>query len=233
MTAHYIMSKMLFHIILFISIARCNLTANGAETIQGYQAAESELNAPRPRVTKVFWGKETNGVKAGLSVAYYSPDSFEYFKKEPGTIPIRCFPLLMYNNTNSGKLNSDTAVFDLPPLEGRCQLDLADDHGDSVKKTRKCEALGKVAPQVYRPSANPLTGITVDTGWRPYRYILVTNQARDLAPPLILQDYFRIANSGKYRLHFELCGFRVSGPGTNELQHFPPVDAEIQVTLPQ
>lgn len=124
-------------------------------------------------------------------------------------------------------------IFDLPPLESRCQLRLTDEKGNLVGKTKEGEALGRTDPHVYKPSPNPVTGVTIDTGWRPMRYMLFSNQSRDLAPPLVLRDYFKITNSGKFFLHFELFAFKVAGLDTNELVRFPPVDAEIHVVLPQ
>ena len=191
---------------------------------------KSELHAPSPSVCKVFWGMETNGIKAGLSIGYYSSSKFEYFTSDPKAIPIRCFPQLHNSNTNNGNLDSDLAVFDLPTsLESRYRLDLRDEKGNLVEKTKKGEALGKITPHAYKPSPSPFTGVTIDTGWRPARYMLFSNQSRDVSPPLVLQDYFKITNSGVFHLHFEMCAFKVISSETNELIQFPSVDAKIDI----
>jgi len=218
--------------IALIALAiECICFENGAAGLRLNQKAGIELNAPRPDTTRLFWGAETNKVKAGLSVGYYSETAFRYFKGDADSIPIRCFPLLHNENTNTGVLDSNLLVFDMPLSDNGIRLDLIDDNGNPVNKTEKCKMLGKTAPTFYKPSPDPRTGVTVDTGWRPTRCMLLSNQSKGIGSPLFLDDYFQITNSGKYHLRFGLCAFKSVGAGTNELVHFPVVDAEIEVQL--
>lgn len=88
------------------------------------------------------------------------------------------------------------------------------------------KALGSTAPQPYKPPH-------INTGYRPGKLILQSREVRELLPPLMLQDYFKITNSGKYHLHFEMCVFKpeVEDINKEELIYFPPVDVEIEIEL--
>ena len=116
----------------------------------------------------------------------------------------------------------------LPAIESRYRLELTDEKGNAVKKTTKGKSLGKPVPQ----SSSPAAGVRINTGWHAGTYILVAKEVRGL-PEFVLQDYFRINDSGKYRLHFEMSAFKPSSNDAEKLEfvHFPPVDVEIQINL--
>lgn len=194
------------------------------------EAMQAELHGahPKPQSLKIFWGADTNNIKAGLVVDYYSSQAFQTLTDDSSSIPIRCFPLLCNDNTN----NSDLLLLDLPSVKSRYKMDLTNDQGNAVSKTAEGESLGKAIPTFYRPSPNRLTGVTIDTGWRPARYTLFPEQPRNLEPPILLQNYFKITNSGKYHLHFEMTAFQVDpAKGAEAIIYFPPVDAEIDIQI--
>jgi hypothetical protein len=171
----------------------------------------------------IYWGAETNGVKAGLYI--------EILHGLPGLtnhVPIQCHPLLYNNSTNNGNLAPDMLLLYLPAIESRYRLELADENGNAVKKTTKGKALGKPVTQ----SSSPATGVRINTGWHPGTCILAAKEVRGL-PEFMLQDYFKISDSGKYRLHFEMSALKPIPNETEkvDLVHFPPVDVEIQINL--
>jgi len=51
----------------------------------------------------------------------------------------------------------------------------------------------------------------------------------------MLQDYFKINDSGTYHLHFEMSALKPSPNDADkvELIRFPPVDVEVQISLKQ
>jgi hypothetical protein len=216
-----------FLIVILIESVRCaDLMLVGNS---GNVEFESELHAPNPQTWKVYWGSETNEAKAGLSIGYYSSQAFQYFSSSPNSIPIRCFPLLYDNSTN----NSQLPIFDLPSVKSRYRMELTDEKGNKLQKTEQGVALGKIAPIPYKSSPAPLTGVSTGNGWRATMRTLLPKQAQSLQPPFLLQDYFKITNSGIYHLHFEMCAFRLdpNDMDKEELIHFPPIDAEIEIKL--
>ena len=142
--------------------------------------------------------------------------------------------LLLYNtNTNNVTIKPNMTILFAPPLEDRCRLELRDENGKEVEKTAKGKALGKTTPQPYRIKPNS-DGVIIDTGWRPGTVFLLSREVRELTPPLLLSDYFKIKNAGKYHLHCELLIFKMHGNDKKEqdLISFPPVNAEIEIKNP-
>ncbi len=172
----------------------------------------------------IYWGAETNGVKAGLYI--------ETLHGLPGLtnrVPIQCHPLLYNSSTNNGNLGPGMLMFYLPAIENRYRLEFTDEKGKAVEKTAKGKALGKPFTQ----SSNPTTGVRINTGWRrKEQFILLAKEERGL-PEFLLQDYFKINDSGRYHLHFEMSALKPSPNDADkvELVHFPPVDVEIQINL--
>jgi hypothetical protein len=120
-----------------------------------------------------------------------------------------------------------------PPLEDRCRLELKDENGKEVEKTAKGRMLGKRTPQPYRVKPNS-DGAVNDTGWRPGKINLMSREVRELTPPLLLSDYFKIKSPGKYQLHCEMLIFKPHGDDINKLDliSFPTVNAEIEIKRP-
>jgi hypothetical protein len=191
-------------------------------SVRNVTADEPKNSTVQPASEGTYWGAETNGVKAGLYI--------EKLHGLPGLtnhVPIQCHPLLYNSSTNNGNLGPGMLMLYLPAIESRYQLDLTDEKGNAVKKTAKGKSLGK---PVTQPSI-PTTGI--NTGWRrKEQFILLAREERGL-PELKLQDYFKINDSGKYHLHFEMSVFKPSPNDADkvELIRFPPVDVEVQISL--
>jgi len=172
----------------------------------------------------VYWGAETNSVKAGLYI-----EKLQSLASLSNHVPIQCHPLLYNSSTNNGNLGTGMLMYYLPAIESRYRLELTDEKGKAVKKTAKGKALGKPFTQ---PS-NPTSGIGINTGWRrKEKFILLAKEERGL-PEFLLQDYFKINDSGRYHLHFEMSALKPSPNDADkvELVHFPPVDIEIQISL--
>lgn len=223
---HYISIGTVF--VALVAAVRCADSINKGSLNTNMGLTES--HEPTLLDRKIYWGAETNGIKAGLSI---EQDSIRSSTNATGHIPIRFTPLLYNDSTNNGNVTPTMLILDLPPLfESRYRLELTDEKGISVPKTSKGKAFGKTAPQPYRLIPNRVTGVIIDTGWRPARYILLPKQVRGLQPTLVLQDYFKITTSGKYHLHFEVFAFKPIDTDTNELIHFPPVNAEIEIKNP-
>ena len=196
-----------------------------------YRSRYDEFHAPLPRTSTVFWGSDTNGLKAGLSMGYYSGQSFQYFTRRSDAIPIRCFLVMDYNGTNFGHGFKDVLILDLP--QKPCyQLDLQDAQGRAVQKTAKGKELSNIVPEYYKLSPNPSTGSIVDMGHRPHRqHVPNDGFSSPLTEPFILQDYFAITNAGKYKLNFRLCVFvpRGDSSGTEDLFWLPVVQCDIDI----
>jgi hypothetical protein len=189
-----------------------------------YVAADEPANSVAQQNHEgVYWGVETNGVKAGLYI-----EKLQGLSGLTNRVPIQCHPLLYNSSTNNGNLHrGGMLMFYLPPVESRYRIELTDEQGNMVGKTAKGKAFGK-------PFIQPLTlAKGINTGWRrKEQFILLAGEERGL-PELKLQDYFKIVDSGKYHLHFEMS---VLKPNPNdadqvELICFPPVDVEVQIRL--
>lgn len=190
---------------------------------QNVVAGETTNSAIQPTHEGIYWGVETNGVKAGLYI-----EKLRGLSGMTNRIPIRCHPLLCNNSTNNGNLGPGMLMFYLPPIENRYRIELTNEQGNVVGKTAKGKALGKPFVQ---PSI-PTGGVKISTGWHPGTFILLAKEVRGL-PEFMLQDYFKIADPGKYHLHFEMSVLKPSPSDADqvELTWFPPVDAEIQIEL--
>ena len=191
---------------------------------QSVTADEPTNSAVQPASEGTYWGAETNGVKAGLYV-----EKLRGLAGLTNRVPIQCHPLLYNSSTNNGNLGPGMLMFYLPAIESRYRLELTDEKGNAVKKTTKGNALGKPAPQ----SSSPATSVRINTGWRrKEQFIILAREERGL-PELKLQDYFKIVDSGKYHLHFEMSALKPSPNDAEkvELIRFPPVDVEVQISL--
>jgi hypothetical protein len=170
-----------------------------------------------------FWGAETNFVKAGLYV-----ETLHDISESASSVSIRLNPLLYNSSTNNGNVALDIMMYYLPSLESRYRMDLFDAKGNPVQKTTK----GKGFEKPVIPTKPPTTGVTINTGFHRGQFTLLSREARNLPPSLMLQDYFTITNSGIYNLHFEMSVIKPDiTKDTEEIIHFPPVDAEIKIEL--
>ena len=190
---------------------------------QSVTADEPTNSAVQPASEGTYWGAETNGVKAGLYI-----EKLRGLAGLTNRVPIQCHPLLYNSSTNNGNLGPGMLMFYLPAIESRYRLELTDEKGNAVKKTTKGKALSKPVPQ----SSSPTTGVRINTGWHVGKYFLIAKEVRGL-PEFMLQDYFKINNSGKYHLHFEMSALKPSPNDADkvELIRFPPVDVEVQISL--
>jgi len=180
-------------------------------------------NSIPPQKANVYWGASTNGIMAGIYVEAKYDNNLNHDI-------ILCHPLLYNSSTNNGNIQPDVLLLYLPSLESRYRMELTDEKGNNVEKTEKGQLLGKIAPKPYKLSPN-FNGVINDTGWRPGKHFLLSRQVDELFPQLILQDYFKITNSGLFHLHFEMRAFKVIDSQTNSLICFPPVDANIEINL--
>jgi len=191
---------------------------------------EAELHAPPPTATTTFLGADTNGLKAGLGVAYYSKSLFAYFSDREDVIPIRCFPLLSFAGMGSDNVHSNLLTVDLP-MKPCYQLTLTDEQGNNVQTTSKARAMRETVPRHNQLSKNPITGSIIDTGHRRNRDVLCQGLPCKLILPLVLQDYFIITNSGTFNLSFRMCVF-IPDSNFTETEHLiwlPPVNCKIEI----
>ncbi len=156
------------------------------------------------------WGKETNGLKAGL-VFQYSPDTNH-------TLIAFC-PVLF-------DVSNDMHLY-LPPFDSRYQMTLTDTKGMAVFKTAKCKALGKPIDKPLRGR----TGINSEAGYRSL-YLALNTPSENLYDSFILTDYFEINHAGKYHLQFDMAVIWPSQKYPTNVVHLPPVNAEIEFKKP-
>lgn len=190
--------------------------------VRNVTADEPANSAIKQTPESVYWGIETNGVKAGLYI-----EKLQGLAGLTNRVPIQCHPLFYNNSTNNGNLAPGMLLLYLPAIESRYLLELTDEKGNAVKKTSKGKALGKPVTQPSTPAKG------INTGWRRQeQFIFLAKEVRGL-PDFMLQDYFKINNSGKYHLHFEMSALKPSPNDADkvELIHFPPVDVEVQISL--
>jgi hypothetical protein len=189
-----------------------------------------EVYAPQPDHVKTYWGMETNGVRAGLSIGYYSEKSFEYFSNKNEFVPIRCFQVLSFTGTNSGNVSSNDLILYLPTPDPCYRLEITDESGKRVQLTAKGAALNSAMPKLYKllPNAD---GTIIDTGHRRGQYFLSRGFEGKKILPFILDQYFNFHSNGKYHMRFEMCAFKPDFrlPKKEELIWFPPVDCDIDV----
>jgi hypothetical protein len=190
---------------------------------QNVTADKPTNSAVQPASEGTYWGAETNGVKAGLYI-----EKLQGLAGLTNRVPLQCHPLLYNSVTNNGNLAPGMLMLYLPEIESRYRLEFTDEKGNAVKKTTKGKALGKPVPQ----SSNPATGVKINTGWRAGKCIIVAKEVYGL-PEFMLQDYFKINDSGTYHLHFEMSALKPSPNDADkvELIRFPPVDVEVQISL--
>ena len=169
--------------------------------------AGSPADAQDSPTTRQYWGVETNGVKAALFF-YFAPGS-------TNQVQVTFVPALNNSLTNNGNfVRPDHLLLWLPPFESRYEMDLTDDAGKPVRKTRKGKALGK--SYLYTEPK----GVTTRRGPTDRGVMLTPNKPEVLlekAPntffgymSLSLQDYFRISKPGKYHLSFRLRAKEIS-----------------------
>jgi hypothetical protein len=161
-----------------------------------------------------IWGKETNGVKAGL-MFQYTPDTNHSLV---GFIPAL---------NNGCTTNVDFLCLFLPPFDSRYQMALRDANGMAVPKTAKGKALGS-------PITKPLRGrigINLKAGFIP-RYLVLNNPNVQVSDTFVLKDYFVITNAGKYHFQFDMMVIRPSKENPTNVVHLPPVNAEIEINKP-
>lgn len=191
-------------------------------------SADDTASSIPPQRPNTYWGASTNGIMAGIYA-----ETTPALSNVDDLTPVRINILLYNSSTNNGNIMPNMTMLLAPPLEDRYKLDLRDENGKEIKKTPMGKSLGVKSPQPYKPKANPSTGITIDTGWRPGEVFLPSREVRELTPPLLLSDYFVITNSGKYHLHCKISLFKPRKDDINkqDLLCLPPVNAEIEIKL--
>jgi len=180
-----------------------------------YATADDSTNSITLKPFPVFWGKETNGIKAGLYVGQIPIYTNTWFE-----------PLLLYNNQTNVNGNIQ---FYLPPLKSRYQAELTDKNGNAVAKSAKGKAIGAPLPPLYVPKNGAIFGINRQAG---YRYYALENKIIDeqQSGTFTLQDYFKIEKSGKYHLRFKTCMI-IPKARSDDFVWLPPVDIDIDVQL--
>jgi len=198
----------------------------------------------------IYWGAETNHIKAGLWIRYSSNVTNQTL--------LQLLPVI-YN----GSASNDIAAYPvggaflwLPPLSSRYQMELYSSNGIPVPKTSKGKIFGRTMDENPRPprSLNPLQA-TIHDSRRPFAEpgylefvakLNETNQIGTFGPtpviagipqpfePFILQDVFKIAEPGKYRLAFELRALKRKSPSiyNNFEPCYFPVIVELEIRNP-
>lgn len=177
-----------------------------------------------------YWGAQTNGVKAGV-----------FFTLVPGSSnQVQCLfvPALENSLRTNGNFAPDRLHLWLPPFDSRYSMELTDEAGKLVRKTKKGEALGMtyIQPRPQRVStASPTDRAVLLTPNKPE--VLpesVSKQSPFEVRSLCLQDYFKIRRSGKYHLRFQtsVLFWRTQTPWDLHLVSLPPVEAELDLKLP-
>ena len=163
----------------------------------------------------VFWGKETNGIKAGLYVGRIPVKTNTWFE-----------PVLLYNNQTN--INGHIQFY-LPPFKSRYQAELTDKNGNAVAKSAKGKAIGAPFPPLRVTNNGATFGINRQAGYRYYGLEdkIIDEQQSGI---LTLQDYFKIQKSGKYHLRFETC-LIIPKERSDDLVWIPPVDIDVDVQL--
>ena len=172
----------------------------------------------------VFYGTETNGIKLGLWVSSNNI----------------CTPIIR-NSIRRGDSFGTILVW-FPPDESCYQMTLKDEKGNEVEKTDKGKKLGK-------PLTAPLHGRTGPNFRAGYKAGGIFLDSLNLINwfPFNPQDYFKITNSGKYTLTYEMKivwssenkeapyhipvskASKTKPPPTLTL---PPVVTEVEIKLP-
>jgi hypothetical protein len=181
--------------------------------------------------TRAYWGAETNGLKAGV-----------FFNLAPGsTNQVQVFFVPAINNslaTNGNFLRADRLHLWLPPFDSRYRMQLTDEAGSPVRKTHKGKTLAK--PYVYSPPQRVTTAPPTDRA-----VMLAPNEPQSLPErasgnspfayrPLSLLDYFKVTNSGKYHLKFQISVlfWTMQNPSDLHLVALPAVEADLDLQLP-
>jgi hypothetical protein len=157
------------------------------------------------------WGSETNHLKAGLGIKYI-PVS--------GRVLVQCTPLMQYTGSDSGFTNTTHMVF--LPTPWRYQMTLSDEKGNLVEKTSLGKSLGR--PLATRPR------ISARNQYMPLGPSRHKHEGNtQVLEPFFLDDYFKIAQPGKYHLHLRILGLTDTG-STNHIPLAYLVDARIELT---
>jgi hypothetical protein len=186
----------------------------------------------------VFWGTETNHVKAGLHVRYSS--------NVTNRTLVQIMPVI-YNGSASNDIAAypvGGALLWLPPLPSRYQMELYSSNGIPVPKTWKGKMFGKRMDT--NPKPLPILGAGryfVEPGYLEFVAKLdETNQIVTYDPTVklglpasfVLQDMFRITEPGKYHLAFVVRALKRNGPS---IYHdfepcYLPVSVDIEIEKP-
>lgn len=190
----------------------------------------------------VYWGTETNHIKAGLWMRYST--------NVTNRTLVQILPVI-YNGSASNDIAAypvGGALLWLPPLPSRYQMDLYSSNGIPVPKTSEGKMFGKKMD--VNPKPLPIGGagrFFREPGFLEFVAKLdETNQTGTFGPtpvisgiprpfePFILQDLFKIAEPGKYRLEFVVRALKRNGPTIIPYLQacYLPVNVEIEVKKP-
>jgi hypothetical protein len=191
----------------------------------GYKANAWEPNTDKDFDKDTIWGVETNCLKAGL-LLQYAPDTNHTL--------VGFYPVLNNSSTTNGNADPDHLWLWLPPFDSRYQMQLTDINGNSVPKTAKGKALGKLIDQPLELRM----GVNFAAG---YRGQIIRPNSPDVIPtdPFVLEDYFTITNAGNYHLKFEMHVIWMTNGWKGSLMKsnppamwLLPVNAEIEIKNP-
>lgn len=182
-----------------------------------FAIAEELTNVISQKPFPVFWGKETNGIKAGLYIGQMPVKLSTWFE-----------PILMYNDQTNARVSIPLY---LPPLKNRYRAELTDDSGNGIDKTAKGKAIGLSFPPLRVAKDGATFGINRRAG---YMYYALVNKIADeqQSGMFTLQDYFDVKKSGKYHLRFETC-VTIPQARSDDLVWLPPVAVDVEVQLDQ
>jgi hypothetical protein len=182
-----------------------------------------------PPVRK-FWGGETNGVKAGVY--------FQLAQNSTNQTEVFFVPTLLSTQTNEDNPLLGWWVF--PPIESRYRMELTDQTGKPVKRTKRGNALGR--PYVDSRSNETKFGtpglgrITSTPNGPEILWEMTLEGAATKFNWLSLKDYFEVNTPGRYHFRLQVTLFS-SNPGSvaplaERQVLLPPVEADLDIKLP-
>jgi hypothetical protein len=191
----------------------------------------------------VYFGVETNRLKAGLWVRYSTNATDETL--------VQIMPVI-YNDGISNDITIPEiqpvtivggAFLWLPPEASRYQMELYSSNGIAVPKTSKGKMFGRKMDLHPKPVLIGGAGRNFkEPGYYGNVYQMnATNQITPYDPTVgyvhpetfVLQDLFKITEPGKYHLAFEIRGLmRKFSKYQNLIPYYLPVNVEIEIKKP-
>jgi hypothetical protein len=204
-------TKYRFRYLLLIMIY-CQASGCGAQEDEQTVAWQPDVRSIT--TNSILWGPETNHVKIGLNLQYGTDTN--------GRTLVGFYVSMVNDSNTNGTYLPDRLTIALPPMKSRYQMNLFDDSGNSVSKT-------KTGQEFSQPFDKNPKRLDMYHGYSiketvPFQIDIVTFE------PIVLENYFAITNAGKYHLVFILNSLIPNGNSVEPL--YLPVDADIEIKKP-